>query len=553
MNKPVLLVVDDDPQVLAAVRRDLRSRYREHYTVLSAGSGQEALATARELKARGDSLAMIISDQRMPGMLGNEVLARSRELYPLARRVLLTAYSDIEAAVRAINEAHLDHYLSKPWDPPEERLFPVIDDLLDAWQAEYLPEAKGLRLVGHQWSPRSHAIKDFLASSLVPYRWLDVERDPDTRALLDAAGIGANELPALLFEDGSTLRNPEPRAVAERLGRSLSAAYDVYDLVIVGAGPAGLAAAVYGASEGLRTLLLDRHAPGGQAGSSARIENYLGFPNGVSGSELTRRALTQAQRLGAEFLAPLEVTGVAIDSGYKRLALADGRELVTRTMLAATGMFYREHPSPGVSERAGAGVYYGAATAEAPAFRDRRLVVVGGGNSAGQGALHLARYANDIQIVVRRETLRDTMSQYLIDQIEKTPNIRLRPRTEIERVDGEGRVERVTLRSLDDGGCRVEEVDALFVFIGARPRSEWLPPQVLRDAKGFVLTGRELIAADAYARVWKEPREPLPLETSVSGVFAAGDVRAGAMNRVASAVGEGSMVVRLAHEYLALT
>ena len=298
MNKPVLLVVDDDPQVLAAVRRDLRSRYREYYTVMSAASGEEALATVRELKTRGDALAMIISDQRMPGMLGTEVLARSREVYPLARRVLLTAYSDIDAAVKAINEAHLDHYLSKPWDPPEERLFPVVDDLLDAWQAEYLPEAKGLRLVGHQWSPRSHAIKDFLASNLIPYRWLDVERDPDARALLDAAGVAADELPALFFEDGSVLRNPEPRQVAERLGRPLSAAFDVYDLVIVGAGPAGLAAAVYGASEGLRTLLLDRHAPGGQAGSSSRIENYLGFPAGVSGSELTRRAVTQAQRLG---------------------------------------------------------------------------------------------------------------------------------------------------------------------------------------------------------------------------------------------------------------
>ena len=535
------------------MRRDLRSQYREQYTVMSAKSGQEALETARELKSRGDSLAMVISDQRMPGMLGNEVLARSREVYPLARRVLLTAYSDIEAAVKGINEAHLDHYLSKPWDPPEERLFPVIDDLLDAWQAESLPEATGLRLIGHQWSPRSHAIKNFLASSLIPYRWLDVARDPATRALLDAAGVAADELPALLFEDGFVLRNPEPRQVAERLGRSLSAAFDLYDLVIVGAGPAGLAAAVYGASEGLRTLLLDRHAPGGQAGSSARIENYLGFPAGVSGSELTRRALTQAQRLGAEVLAPLEVTGISIDAGHKRLTLTDGRELVTRTMLAATGMIYREHPATGVAEHTGAGVYYGAATTEAPAFAGRRVLVIGGGNSAGQGALHLARYAREVQIVVHRETLRETMSQYLIDQIEKTQNIRLRPRTEVDRVDGEGHVERVALRSLQDGACQVEEADALFVFIGTRPRTDWLPPDVLRDAKGFVLTGRDLIAADAYERVWKESREPLPLETSVAGVFAAGDVRAGAMNRVASAVGEGSMVVRLAHEYLALT
>jgi thioredoxin reductase (NADPH) len=554
MNKPVLLIVDDDPQVLAAVRRDLRSRYREHYTVMSAASGEEALATARELKTRGDSLAIIISDQRMPGMPGSEVLARSRELYPLARRVLLTAYSDIEAAVKAINEAHLDHYLSKPWVPPEERLFPVIDDLLDAWQAEYLPEAKGLRLVGDQWSARSHAIKDFLASNLIPYRWLDVMRDPDARALLEAAGVCADELPALFFDDGSpVLRNPEPREVAERLGRPLCAAFEVYDLVIVGAGPAGLAAAVYGASEGLRTLLLDRHAPGGQAGSSSRIENYLGFPAGVSGSDLTRRALMQAQRLGAEFLAPLEVTGISIDAGYKRLKLADGRELVTRAMLAATGMFYREHPAPGVAEFTGAGVYYGAATAEAPAISGRRVLVAGGGNSAGQGAMYLARHAKEVQIVVRRDGLRDTMSSYLIDQIAKTPNIRLRLRTQIERVEGEGHVQRVALASLDDGICRVEEADALFVFIGTHPRSDWLPPEVLRDAKGFVLTGRDVMTADGYARIWKERREPLPLETSVPGVFAAGDLRAGAMNRVASAVGEGSMAVRLAHDYLALT
>ncbi len=554
MNKPVLLVVDDDQQVLAAVRRDLRSRYRERYMIVSAASGQEALATIRELKSRGDSLALVISDQRMPGMLGDEVLAKSREVYPMARRVLLTAYSDIEAAIRAINAAHLDHYLSKPWQPPEECLYPVIDDLLDDWQAEYLPEAKGLRLVGHQWSPRSHAIKHFLAGNLIPYRWLDLTRDPDARVLLDAAGVGADELPALFFEDGScVLRNPEPRQVAERLGRPLLAAFDVYDLVIVGAGPAGLAAAVYGASEGMRTLLLDRHAPGGQAGTSSRIENYLGFPTGVSGSELTRRALTQAQRLGAEFLAPLEVTGVSIDAGYKRLALSDGRELVTRSLVATTGMSYREHSAAGVTEHTGAGVYYGAATTEATAFRGRRVLVVGGGNSAGQGALYLARYAKEVQIVVRRDCLRGTMSQYLIDQIEKTPNIRLRTRTEIERVEGEGHVERMVLNSLDDGTRQVEEADALFVFIGTRPRSDWLPANVLRDAKGFVLTGRDLMAADGYARIWKERREPLPLETSVPGVFAAGDLRAGAMNRVASAVGEGSMAVRLVHEYLALT
>jgi thioredoxin reductase (NADPH) len=554
VNKPFLLVVDDDLQVLAAIRRDLRSHYRRGYSVIGAASGEEALRTVRQMKTRGDALAMVISDQRMPGMLGGEVLARTREIYPVARRVLLTAYSDITAAISAINEAHLDHYLSKPWDPPEERLFPVVDDLLEAWRAEYVPDARGLRLVGYQWSPRSHQIKDFLASNLIPYRWLEISRDPEARALVDAAGIGLDALPALFFEDGSpVLCDPTPRQAAERLGRSMSAAYDVYDLAIVGAGPAGLAAAVYGASEGLRTLLLDRHAPGGQAGTSSRIENYLGFPAGVSGSELTRRALSQAQRLGAEFLVPLEATGVTIDAGYKRLTLADGREIVSRAMLVATGMVYREHPADGVAAFAGAGVYYGAATIEAPAFSGKHVLVVGGGNSAGQGALHLARYAMEVQIVVRRDSLRATMSQYLIDQIEKTPNIRLRTCTEIQRVEGDGHVERATLASVTDGTCEVEKADALFVFIGTRPRSEWLPSAVLRDAKGFVLTGRDLMAAEGYASIWKERREPLLFETSVPGVFAAGDLRAGAMNRVASAVGEGSMVVRLTHEYLALT
>ncbi len=424
------------------------------------------------------------------------------------------------------------------------------------WQAESLPEAKGLRLIGHQWSPQSHAIKDFLASNLIPYHWLEVSRDPEARTLLDAAGIAEGDLPALFFDDGTAvLRNPEPRQVADRLGKSLSAAFDVYDLVIVGAGPAGFVGrrSMARVRRVEHSLLLDRHAPGGQAGSSSRIENYLGFPTGVSGSELTRRALMQAQRLGAEFLAPLEVASVTIDGGYKRLKLADGREVVTRAMLATTGMFYREHPAPGIQEHTGAGVYYGAATTEASAFRDKCVLVVGGGNSAGQGAMHLARYAREVQIVVRRESLRETMSQYLIEQIEKTPNIKLRPRTEVARVEGDGHVERVTLEFLDDASLHVENVDALFVFIGTRPRSEWLPAEVLRDDKGFVLTGRDVMAAEGFARIWKEQREPLPLETSVPGLFAAGDLRAGAMNRVASAVGEGSMVVRLAHDYLALT
>jgi len=553
VNKPALLVVDDDPQVLAAVRRDLRSKYRENYTILSAESGLQALETVKELKARGDALAVIISDQQMPGMLGNEVLARSLEWYPVARRVLLTGYADMEAAVKAINEAHVHHYLSKPWAPPEQHLYPVIDDLLDDWLAEYLPEAKGLRLIGHQWSPRSHAIKNFLASSLLPYRWMDIDRDPDARTLLEGQQVYSDQLPVVFFEDGSVLLDPDPRQVAEHLGRPLAGTREVYDLVIVGAGPTGLAAAVYGASEGLRTLILDCQGPGGQAGASARIENYLGFPNGVSGNDLTRRALSQAKRLGAEILFPLEATKVSIEGLYKRLTLADGSQMVAKTLLVATGMMYRELAVAGMAEHSGAGVYYGTATTEAPAFKDLRVFVVGGGNSAGQAAMYLAGHAKEVHIVVRRDGLRETMSQYLMDQISKTANIQVRARLEIDRVEGDGHVQRVALKSIDDGKCVMEEADALFVYIGTRPRSDWLPPSVLRDGKGFVLTGRDLMAAESYARMWKQSREPLPLETSVPGVFAAGDVRAGAMNRVASAVGEGAMMVRLAHEYLALT
>jgi thioredoxin reductase (NADPH) len=553
MTKPVILAVDDDPQVLGAFRRDLRSRYREGYTILGVNSGEEALSTVRELKSRGDDLAMIISDQRMPSMPGVEFLARSREFYPIARRLLLTAYSDVDAAVSAINQAHLDYYLSKPWDPPEDRLFPAVDELLDAWQVEHMPETTGLRVLGEQWSPRSHAVKDFLAGNLVPYRWVDAARDPVAPALLEAAGLASPDLPALLFEDGVVLRNPEIREVAEKLGKPLTVAHDLYDLVIVGAGPAGLAAAVYGASEGLRTLMFDRKAPGGQAGTSSRIENYLGFPAGVSGAELTRRAVMQAQRLGAEFLSPLEVTELSIEHGYKRVRFADQRDVVTPALVIATGMTYREHEADGIARYAGAGVYYGAAVTEAQSVKGGRVLVVGGGNSAGQSALYLARFASEVHVAVRRPSLRETMSHYLVDQIAATPNVRVRPCTRLAGVEGDGHLEQVLIQGTEDGACVAEPMDAVFIFIGTRPHSDWLPPSVLRDAKGFVLTGRDAAADPAFGRTWKEAREPLPLETSIPGVFAAGDVRAGAMNRVAAAVGEGSMVVRLVHDYLALS
>jgi thioredoxin reductase (NADPH) len=553
MSKPVMLAVDDDPQVLAAFKRDLRARYRDRFGILSTSSGMEALETVKELKARGDELSLIVSDQRMPGMLGVELLRVGREIYPLARRVLLTAYSDIGAVVRGINEAHIDHYLSKPWDPPEENLYPVLDDLLDSWAVERRPERSGLRLVGYQWSPRSHEIKDFLASNLIPYRWLDVELNGDARELLQSVQSGTDELPLLFFDNGTVLRDPRPLDVARELGLTLSAAHDLYDLVAVGAGPAGLGAAVYGASEGLRTLLLDRHGPGGQAGTSSRIENYLGFPAGVSGAELTRRAIAQAQRLGAEFLAPLEVTSMSVEGGYKKMALTNGRSVLAKTVLIVTGMNYRQLEGDGIRERTGAGVYYGATSTEAQAFGGGRVLVIGGGNSAGQSAMHLSRFAREVQIVVRRAGLEETMSKYLIDQLATTPNVHLRGRTLLQSVEGDGRVERATLLDLDGGTTAVEEVDAIFVMVGTRPHTDWLPPVVLRDGKGFVLTGREVAANPEFRKLWKEERDPFPLETSVPGIFAAGDVRAGSMNRVASAVGEGAMAVRLVHEYLALT
>src|SRR5262245_22462999 len=475
MSEPIIFVVDDDPQVLSAIRRDLKNRYQPEYRILAASSGESALDTVRQLKTRGDTIAMLITDQRMPGMLGVDLLARCRDLYPLTRRVLLTAYSDIKAAIRAINEVRLDQYLEKPWDPPEERLYPAVDEMLSTWQAEYRPEVNGIRIVGHPWSPRSHAIKDFLGCNLVPYRWLEANRDTEAQALMDAANIGPGELPAVFLETGEVLRNPEKNDICNRLGLTQTAAHDLYDLTIVGAGPAGLAAAVYGASEGLRTLLLDGHGPGGQAGSSTRIENYLGFPAGVSGIELTRRAVAQAQRLGAEFLVPVPVSGLSIENGYKRLHLADGRTILSRALIAATGMKYREHEAPGVAQLTGAGVYYGAAMTESHLCRGRHVFIAGGGNSAGQSAVYLSGIADEISVVIRKDSLVSSMSQYLIEQIASRPNIRIRKQAMIERVEGDNHLERICLKSADDGAEVVEDADALFIFIGTRPISDWLP------------------------------------------------------------------------------
>ncbi|TFV82929.1 response regulator [Blastococcus sp. CT_GayMR20] len=545
MSRPVLLAVDDDGPVLAAVERDLRDRYAEHYQIVAASSGDQALDLLRRLRLRDDTVALLLVDQRMPGMSGTEFLAASRELYPDARRVLLTAYADTDAAIRAINDADVHHYLLKPWDPPEERLYPVLDDLLETWRRP--APAANLRVVGDRWSAASHALREFLARNLVPYRWLDVETDPQARVLLDAARADAGSLPILVTDDGEVLVDPDLHAVAERIGLQVRAERSAYDLVVVGAGPAGLAAGVYGASEGLSTLVLECNAPGGQAGTTSRIENYLGFPVGLSGADLTLRAREQAIRFGAEILVPAEVAGLRREDPYTLIRLADGTEVSASTLLIASGVNYRTLDVPGAAPLTGTGVYYGAGRAEGVDHAGGRVFVVGGGNSAGQAALFLAQFAASVTLLVRAADLTSTMSSYLIDRIEASDTISLEPRTEVAGVLGERRLEGLRLRS---NGTEEREVpaNALFVFVGQAPRTSWLEGVVRRDDKGFVLTGGDLGLPPPD---WPLEVPPLPLETSVPGVFAAGDVRHGSVKRIASAVGEGAMAVRFAHERLA--
>ncbi len=551
MKKPLIVALDDDPQVLRAIRRDLRNEYREEYRILSTTSAREALESLKELKLRGEKIALFISDQRMPEMEGVDYLERAKEIFPEARRVLLTAYSDTEAAIKAINDVQLDYYLMKPWDPPEEKLYPVLNDLLDEWQASYRPDFEGIKIVGYQWSPRSHGIKDFLAGNLIPYLWLDIESNEEARRLIDAAGVAHKELPAVFFEDGSHMENPTATRIAAKIGMNAHASDTMYDVVIVGAGPAGLAAAVYGASEGLKTLLVEKRAPGGQAGTSSRIENYLGFPKGLSGSQLTQRAITQATRLGAEFLLPQEVKSISLRDKYKIITLADGAEIHALSVITTTGVDYRKLATKGIADFTGAGVYYGAATTEAAACRDKDVYIVGGGNSAGQAAMYLSTFASNVYILIRRDSLKHSMSQYLIDQIAGTANIVLQPHTVVEEAIGNGNLSALVLKDLNSNECRRVEAGSLFIFIGARPYTEWLEADIIKNQRGFIETGRDLIRHPDFKKVWKLDREPFLLESSSPGLFAAGDVRAGAMNRVASAVGEGSMAIKFVHEYLA--
>jgi len=549
MKKPIILTVDDDPQVLGAITRDLRKEFHKNYRILSVGSGPEALTTLDELRARAEPLALVLADQRMPEVQGVEVLTHARELFPNTKRVLLTAYADTTAAIQAINSAQLDYYLLKPWDPPEQLLYPTLHDLLASWQATYRPAFAGIRLIGFQWSPLSHDLKDFLSGYMVGYQWLDFEKDAEAATLLAASGFGPDDLPVVLCPEGPALSRPDKLELARNLGLLVEAKQELYDVVVIGAGPAGLAAAVYGASEGLKTLIIERQTPGGQAGSSSRIENYLGFPTGLSGAELAHRAWTQATRLGAEFMAPQEVIDLCVKDGYKVLTLSDKTEIKTRAVVLTTGVSYRKLEAPGLDRLSGAGVYYGAARTEARSCSNQPVYIIGGGNSAGQAAMYLSTYASRVFIVIRGESLAASMSAYLIEQINQTPNIELLPRTQVREACGASSLEAVVIQR-DGQEPEKHPARALFIFIGTKPSTEWICHLAICDAKGYLLTGRDLVADPRYGTSWKKEREPYLLETCVPGMFAAGDGRAGAMARVASAVGEGSMAIKFVHQYL---
>ena len=548
MARPILVAVDDDVSVLEAVVQDLRRRFGAEYRVMRAASGQAALDTLAQLKARQEPVALLLSDQRMPGMTGVEFLERSRESYPDCRRVLLTAYADTEAAIRAINAARIHYYLNKPWDPPEEKLYPVLTDLLDDWKAGYRPPFEGLRVIGNRWSLNDHRLRNFLSRNHVPYRWLDSVNNDDARKLVEERKLTPEQMPAVLFADGSMLTEATPDSLAVRVGLSTQPTQEFYDMVVIGAGPAGLAAAVYGASEGLKTLVIEPDAPGGQAGSTSRIENYLGFPSGITGDDLGRRAHIQASRFGAEFLTQ-RATGLRIEGQYRFVRLGDGREVATHVVVLALGVQYRKLQIPGADRLTGRGIYYGAALVEAASCKGEDVYVVGGANSAGQAALHFAKFACKVIMLVRGTGLSATMSKYLIDEIERTSNIELVTQTAVAAAEGEDHLEALCLRG-PKGEYRVE-ASSLFVFIGAEPGVDWLPACVLRDEKGFVLAGPDLRQDGKAMSGWTEAREPFLLETSVPGVFVAGDVRHGSVKRVASAVGEGSIAVQFAHQYLA--
>ena len=551
-KKPAILVVDDDPQVLSSVGRDLRSQYGSDYRVVVAPGGPEGLEAAQQLRERGEDLALFLVDQRMPELEGTDLLAAAGPLFPDAAKVLLTAYADTDAAIAAINEIGLDHYLMKPWDPPEQKLYPVLDDLLDAWARKVRPRLEGIRVMGTRYSPGTYEVKDFLARNQIPYDFEDAERDPAARTWLENSEHGAGDLP-LVFVDDDLLVHPSIPEVAERLHQRTEATLPMYDLIIIGGGPAGLGAAVYGTSEGLSTALIERHAPGGQAGTSSRIENYLGFPKGVTGADLTSRAVAQVTRFGAELLCPTEVTDIRSEGGYHYVKLSDGSEMACRALLIASGMATRVLDRPGVEKFTGRGVYYGAALTEAVTYRDEHVLVVGGANSAGQGAMLFSKYASKVSILIRGDSIRAKMSDYLVKQIEATDNIEVLTNTEIAEVHGDESIERVDLYDNSTGSTTSTDASAVFVFVGTAPHSEVLRGVVELDEKGYVRCGPDLMVDGKPPKGWTLDRDPMLLETSVPGIFAAGDIQHGAVRRVASAVGMGAIAVTLVHQYLAET
>jgi thioredoxin reductase (NADPH) len=551
MAKPTILTVDDDQEVLQAIARDLRKKYGDRFRIMRANSGASAIEALEELKLRNETVALFLTDQRMPEMSGIEFIEQAAPMFSQAKRVLLTAYADTNAAIQAINLAGLDYYLLKPWDPPEEKLYPVLDDLLDDWLAVYRPAFAGIRVVGDRWSPCSHNVKDFLARNQIPYQWLDVEVEPEATKLVEYASNGnIAKLPLVLFPNGDKLEQPSNLEVAQKIGLQTQAEKPFYDLVIVGGGPAGLAAAVYGASEGLSTVMIERSAPGGQAGSSSRIENYLGFPVGLSGDDLARRGVTQARRFGVEILTPQEVVGVTLDDPYRIVKLADGSEINCHALLLATGVYWRRLDLPGCDRLTGRGIYYGAAKTEALACQDEHIYLVGGANSAGQAAMYFSQYASKVSMLVRGKSLTKSMSQYLIEQIEATDNIEVLPYTEVVDVHGENSLTGLTLFHSDTGEKEEVETKSVFIFIGAKPETEWLDGVVARDERGFVYAGADLKKSQTF-KGWNRDRDPFLLETSVPGIFVAGDVRHDSVKRVASGVGEGSIAIMFVHRYLA--
>ncbi len=555
MAKPALIAVDDEPEVLRSVERDLRRKYGSTYRILRAESGAAALDAARQLKARDETVALYLADQRMPAMSGIEFLTQATKVFPQAKKVLLTAYADTTAAIAAINEVRLDYYLLKPWDPPETNLYPVLDDLLDDWRANFRMPYEGLKVIGYRFSPQSHAIKDFLGRNSFPYEWTDIagrEDDPAIRKTLDRAGRDV-KFPIVIFPDGTILQKPEPADLGARLGLNTRTGNSFYDLVIVGGGPAGLAAAVYGASEGLRTSIIEAEAPGGQAGMSSRIENYLGFPSGLSGGDLARRASMQARRFGVDFIHPMEAVGIRVEDPYRFVKLADGSEIGCHALLISTGLAWRKLDVPGVDRLQGVGVYYGAALTEAILCQNEEVFVVGGANSAGQAAVHFSQYASKVSMIVRAESLVKSMSKYLIDQIEAIPNIQVLPFTEVAEALGREQLECLRLRNSRTGEEWIAPASGLFIFIGASPKTEWLEGIIPMDERGFLLSGPFLPRAENSHQPlnWTLDRDPFLLETCIPGVFVAGDVRHGSIKRVASSVGEGSISVQMIHQHLA--